>query len=240
MSQEKQKVIRVLKPAKKTKKLSPLYYGIAGVTLGVALTSVLIFSVLGKDSTLSPSQTVNVTSTEQANEDVNQNNLNASTNTTAMDIDNQAENDQNFEDQNAHDGFNIPQPRANEINGIFTHKKSNQAQEIKQVPANDNPFEALSGQVKSEKSQIASVKTHPPAVTKAVVTPAKANPSVVLKAQASKSVDAATDKINNEAKHLDAKNIPLNPMKVPTKDKEPDVETPNATVQISVTRSVKE
>ena len=240
MSQEKQKVIRVLKPAKKTKKLSPLYYGIAGVTLGVALTSVLIFSVLGKDSTLSPLQTVNVTSTEQVNEDVDQNKLNASTNSAAMDIDNQTAHDQNIEDENAHDGFNIPQPKANEINGIFTHKKNNQAQEVQQVPANDNPFGALSGQVKSEKAQIASAKTHPPAVTKATVTPAKTNPSVVLKAQASKSVDAATDKINNEAKHLDAKNIPLTPAKAATKDKEPDVETPKATVQISVTTSVKE
>ena len=43
MTQEKQKVIRVLKPTQKKKNLSPIYYGIAGVTFGIAVTSVLIF-----------------------------------------------------------------------------------------------------------------------------------------------------------------------------------------------------
>ena len=72
MTQEKQKVIRVLKPTQKKKNLSPIYYGIAGVTFGIAVTSVLIFSVLGDDSknsqTIAQDQNTSVSNEQLADE----------------------------------------------------------------------------------------------------------------------------------------------------------------------------
>ncbi|NHC04897.1 hypothetical protein G9F31_14200 [Acinetobacter sp. 187] len=240
MNQEKQKVIRVLTPTKKTKKVSSIYYGIAGATLGIALTSVLLFSVLGQDAKVESSKTAEQQPNQQHVENVQNNQRNDSV--SADRVQQQAsESDLNLDendDNNAHDGFNIPQPKANEINGIFTHKKVEQVKPETQVASNDNPFGALSGQAKVEKPNLAAAK--PTTVTKATVTAPKPITPSTLKAQASKSVDAATAKVNQDANKVETVKAQPATEKAQPKEKEVEVETPKGTVQISVTRSVKE
>lgn len=239
MNQEKQKVIRVLKPTKKTKKVSPLYYGIAGATLGIAMTSVLLFSFLGKESNLSASPVSNGVSTGQVIESEKKDDPQERLRDTAqIEQDGHASDTQENEDNNAHDGFDIPQPKANEINGIFTHKKVEQAQIAPQPATNDNPFGALSGDTKPVKPAISTTK--PETHSKISSTNQKPTTATALKAQASKSSDTSATKITHNTKQADvAKPEAVTAKQVP-KEKESEVETPNATVQISVTTSVKE
>ncbi|QIO07583.1 hypothetical protein [Acinetobacter lanii] len=244
MNQEKQKVIRVLTPTKKTKKVSPIYYGIAGATLGIALTSVLLFSVLGQDAKVEISQTAEQQPNQKHVENVQNNQRNDSV--SADRVQQQAnESDLNLDendDNNAHDGFNIPQPKANEINGIFTHKKVEQVKPETQVASNDNPFGALSSQAKVEKPTVAAITKPNNSINKATVIAQKPITNSVLKAQASKSVDAATTKVNQDANKVETAKAQPQPAteKAQPKEKEVEVETPKGTVQISVTRSVKE
>ena len=234
MNQEKQKVIRVLKPVQKTKKNAPIYYGVAGAAIGIALTSVLLFSVLGKNSNgITENQnTAQIVDNENQTDQKNLSKIDAVT----ANRENSIEDSDNIEEDSAHEGFNIPQPKANEINGIFTHKKTEQPKANPQPTSADNPFGALTGQ--ESKPHLANVK--PTTTVKAAVTPPKPVTTSMLKAQASQSVNAAATKINNEVKKIDLNKSSASTTKPQPKEKEPDVETPKATVQISVTTSVKE
>lgn len=219
MNQEKQKVIRVLKPAKKTKKVSPIYYGIAGATLGIAITSVLIFSFIDKDSSTAAQQNV-IEQHQQVDDDNEQ---------TAVKTSNTAHSVQSLEeDGNEHDNLNIPQPRANEINGIFTHKNAKTVE----PPKNDNPFGSMTNQNHTEKKPtLALNKPTLPTAPKSTIQP-------TVKVLNNPKPEQAKSKV--VPTRLDEKMSAQVIDKSKTTAKEAEAETPNATVQISVTRSVKE
>ena len=246
MNQEKQKVIRVLKPAQKTKKVSPIYYGIAGAAVGIAITSVLLFSVLGKDSN------IEAHSTDVQN---NQPSVQAQTSaeidktpTSTQPVTTTQDNIQNEDDEGAHDGFDIPQPKANELNGIFTHNKTKPQVQAAQAPANNNPFGNIHGQIKADKAQVSLPNTDSktdPVTTKTLSAQTKApassnSTSGKTVAAAKGTVTHKPDKPLSESNKAEQKSNVTILAQAKTKEKEAEVDTPNATVQISVTRSVKE
>lgn len=234
MSQEKQKVIRVLKPVQKKKSLSPVYYAVAGVSVGVALTSVLIFSFLGKDATQTQVNTqtqheaISAQTTPQVSNDEKNVPL-APTATTTQVL------DENSDESEAHNDFNQPQPKLNDISSAFKpHKEVVAQQNVVQQPKTDNPFANATGQPAAPKPAVTHQTTKPvvkaaPVVTAKTTTPAQA--SATAKTAVKKPVVAKP-----EEKAL-AKATPVKPA---VAEKDAEVDLPKGTVQVTVTRSVKE
>lgn len=217
MTQEK-KVIRVLQPTKKAKKVSPILFGIIGTAFGVVATSILLFTFLKDDSNVSPIQTqteptVEATSsntqrsenpflkiTEQSNEAVN---------------------------SDEHEGFNQPQPKMNEITQVFQHKKNVPIVEpVEPKPSSSNPFDVFGQQAKPAPALDSKAK---PTTDTAKTTQAKLS-----------QVPPTLAKPLTKTEQLAAKNSPKELPKAKLAEKEADFEVPHATVQIAVTRSVKE
>lgn len=225
MTQEKQKVIRVLKPAQKKKSISPIYYGIAGVTFGIAVTSVLIFSVLGDDSNQNQVATQTLQSnTEQTinvQNQANQSDSKAPSMIASADI---SENlDHSTED------YDQPQTKLNDIPAAFQKNK----EVVAEQKNSQNPFANASSQPKpnADKPTLAAAKENPakkPLVASKPVVNDK-NKSVTTKV----AVKPVEDKLVAKA------TAPVQAKKAPVEN-DNDVELPKATVQISVTRSVKE
>lgn len=219
MTQEKQKVIRVLKPTQKKKNLSPIYYGIAGLTFGIAVTSVLIFSVLGNDSsnnqimTQNPSTAVN----EQSSDDQ------AHTVSTKSNPTLAAANSQKEElDHNSTDDFDQPQTKLKDIPNAFKQEKQITAEQT-----NRNPFANAIGSKEANKPVLNSEKTvlKKPIVTANRVNKAQPTANKATPQKAEPKIQAKTETVTAKAKTVQNEN---------------DVDLPKATVQISVTRSVKE
>lgn len=227
MSQEKQKVIRVLKPVQKKKSLSPVYYAVAGVTFGVALTSVLIFSVLGKDSSQPQvnAQQQQVPQTQQPVAQEQSNEIRAPM-TTAQALDDDPDAVQ------THDDYQQPQPKLNDISNAFKPQQQVVAQE--QKPS--NPFANASGQPSAQKPTAATTnQVAKPVVKAAPVITAQAKPSTQTQTPA-KPVTKKPDIEKAEEKVL-AKAVPVKPA---ASDQDGEVDLPKGTVQVTVTRSVKE
>lgn len=219
MTQEKQKVIRVLKPSQKKKNLSPIYYGIAGVTFGIAVTSVLIFSVLGDESNNNQivAQNNNTTVNEQPSSHDQTNIVSSKSRPTVA-----VANDQKEElDHNSMDDYDQPQTKLKDIPNAFKQEK-----QITADQTNRNPFANATSQKEAAKPVLSSEKT---VVKKPIVvaTTVKAKP--------------VSDKVTPQKVEpkIQAKSEAL-PAKAKAVQNENDVDLPKATVQISVTRSVKE
>ena len=220
MTQEKQKVIRVLKPTQKKKNLSPIYYGIAGVTFGIAVTSVLIFSVLGDDSknsqTIAQDQNTSVSNEQLADERAE-----SQTSTKANAVVAATDNSKESLDHST-DDYEEPQTKLKDIpNAIKQEKQAIVAQN------NQNPFANAAGQKEVTKPPvIASEKI---IVKKPIVAANTAKVKPVTEKAAPQKAEA---KIQAKPEAIAAKTKAV--------ENENDVDLPKATVQISVTRSVKE
>ena len=217
MTQEKQKVIRVLKPVQKKKNVSPIYYGIAGVTFGIAVSSVLIFSFLDNKSDTNQIVTEVATTSVSEEKTVNATPVAPiSTNSAPLEV----ADHQELDSEITHDDFNQPQPGLNDIGNTFKHPN-----EIKpEQTARHNPFIKPNEQKQAPK----------PALPLPAPDKAKPNPQATAKVQTAKAAPVkATDKKVDEKELAKA----ADKLKIKNVDKEPDVELPKATVQISVTRS---
>ena len=228
MTQEK-KVIRVLKPTKKAKKVSPMLFGILGTAFGVVATSVLLFTFLKEDSSSSALQTQNHQSAE-AIPAVSAKPMNETL--TAQSQSNQSlpqavEQAPEAAMDDEHEGFNQPQPKLNEITQVFQHRKEVPVAAVAEPKPSGNPFDTFN--------------SAPKPVTAAAVARPKAN--LPEKASTSKAAAPAQPTVKAAAKPepiTTAKTATKEPQKAKAAEKEADYEVPHATVQIAVTRSVKE
>lgn len=211
MNQEK-KIIRILQPAKNTKKVSPILFGIIGTTFGVIATSILIFTFLNDNSSVSTLQTKNNIAAESKS---------TTSSLTSENITTQINQQANDDLGDEHEGFNQPQPKMNEINQVFQHKKEVQVGLVSEPKPSGNPFDTFNQQPKP-------------------INPfeAKAKPNVIEnKNKAPQPVPTANKPAAN-SDQITTKTTPKNPPK--NNNKEADYEVPHATVQIAVTRSMKE
>lgn len=216
MTQEK-KVIRVLQPTKKAKKVSPMLFGIIGTAFGVVATSILLFTFLKDGSNVSPIQTQTERAVEATSSDVQRSENPFSKITEQSD---EAIN------SDEHEGFNQPQPKMNEITQVFQHKKNVQIVEpVEPKPSSSNPFDVFGQQAKPA-----------PALD------SKAKPTDTAKTTQAKlsQVPSTLAKPLTKTEQLAAKNTSKELVKSKIVEKEADVQVPHATVQIAVTRSVKE
>lgn len=227
MTQEKQKVIRVLQPTKKTNKVSPKYLGISAVAIGVLATSALLFTFLKNDNegsqTLETAQHAessadhekNLSSTHQ--DEANKPEIHASLKTA---------NDDNEKSLDHEDEFNKNQPKANELTNIFKHKKEDQPVAVAKAkqPTSSNPFDNAFGQAKADKPIITENPTAKLSIKPNSTATSKTSDKLIL---AKKPIE-----LTKPTSPVAAKNAP--------KEKEPDFEVPHVGVQIAVTRSVKE
>ena len=231
MTQEKQKVIRVLQPTKKTtKKSSGKYVGITATVVGVLATSALLFTFLKPDSdtistTNAPIVSADATDQSEASKksDSNTKDNDLEKNITAK---NKVE-DQKQDDRAEHDdGFNEPQPKLNEITNIFKHKKEPKpavvAQDTKTKTENSNPFDNMLGNAQAKAPAIIDPKNHVPLKNnplksaEAKVSPAKAK--VEEKTEVIKTTEKAeTTKVAEKSEA---------PKPVAEKDKPVDMDIP--------------
>lgn len=211
MTQEK-KVIRVLKPAKKAKKTAPMFFGIIGTAFGVIATSVLLFTFL-KEDTNSKNQYVENQTIESSTD--------RATNSTPSLAQNAPADITPTDDE--HDGFNQPQPNVNEITNVFKHKNEAPATAAAvetNASSNGNPFDNF-GQATPVKP--VEILKKPPVIQKSITAKSTESPKPVIKP-------------NPKAEQLSTRSIP----KPKAVEKEAEYEVPHASVQIAVTRSVKE
>lgn len=226
MTQEK-KVIRVLKPTKKAKKVSPMLFGIVGTAFGVIATSVLLFTFLKEDSSSTGIQTQNnalVESIPAVPHKPETEALTAQTNSQSMQPPVEQSTDAATDDE--HEGFNQPQPKLNEITQVFQHKKEAPVAAVAEPKPSGNPFDTFNPQPKSvTTAAIAKPKAILPekAISAKAAIPAQSTAKAVMKPEQMTAKAAA-----KESKHVKAA------------EKEADYEVPHATVQIAVTRSVKD
>ncbi|AMW80252.1 hypothetical protein AMD27_16000 [Acinetobacter sp. TGL-Y2] len=224
MTQEK-KVIRVLTPNKKAKKFSPMLFGIIGTAFGVIATSVLLFTFLKEDSSSAAIQTQNHKSAESIAAVPPK--PTTETLTAQTDQNNQAvEQAPEVEMDDEHEGFNQPQPKLNEITQVFQHKKEAPVATVAEPKPSGNPFDTF--------------KPAPKPVAAAAVPRPK--PSLPEKALPGKTSVPAQPTVKAAVKPepMTAKTAAKEPQKAKAAEKEADYEVPHATVQIAVTRSVKE
>lgn len=216
MTQEK-KVIRVLQPTKKAKKVSPMLFGIIGTAFGVVATSILLFTFLKDDSNVSAIQTQT-----EATVEATSSNTQRSENPFSK-ITEQSDETINSDE---HEGFNQPQPKMNEITQVFQHKKNVPIVEpVEPKPSSSNPFDVFGQQAKPAPALDSKAKLTDNAKT----TQAKLS-----------QVPPTLAKPLTKTEQLAAKNSPKELSKAKLAEKEADFEVPHATVQIAVTRSVKE
>lgn len=222
MKQEKQKVIRVLKPTQKTKKISPLYWGFGGIAIGVLSVSALLFSSSKESSeAISASQIVNKSELE---EPVNPHN------DSSKHVDAQDTEQANTEDQQ-HQDVNEPKTKLSEIANIFKHKK----QETAQANPDASPFDNAFTHPKQTESAVKKEETTKLAPPKIIP-----KPNSIKTTELPKTIQKPSEK--NTTAVLTAPVAAVPKVKEPIKDdkKEPEVESPRATVQITVTKTVKE
>ena len=229
MTQEK-KVIRVLTPNKKAKKFSPMLFGIIGTAFGVIATSVLLFTFLKEDSSSAAIQTQNHQSaesipavtpkptTETLIAQTSQNNQ-----TMPQSVEQATEDAMDDE----HEGFNQPQPKLNEITQVFQHKKEAPVAAVAEPKPSGNPFDTFNPPPKPVTA--AAVPRPKPSLPEKALTSKAAAPAQTTAKAAVKPVPITT-----------AKTAAKEPQKAKAAEKEADYEVPHATVQIAVTRSVKE
>ncbi|MBU3845408.1 MAG: hypothetical protein H9855_00235 [Candidatus Acinetobacter avistercoris] len=216
MTQEK-KVIRVLQPTKKAKKVSPMLFGIIGTAFGVVATSILLFTFLKDDSNVSAIQTQT-----EATVEATSSNTQRSENPFSK-ITEQSDETINSDE---HEGFNQPQPKMNEITQVFQHKKNVPIVEpVEPKPSSSNPFDVFGQQAKPAPALDSKAKLTDNAKT----TQAKLS-----------QVPPTLAKPLTKTEQLAAKNSPKELSKAKLAEKEADFEVPHATVQIAVSRSVKE
>ncbi len=226
MTQEK-KVIRVLKPTKKAKKTSPMLFGIIGTAFGVIATSVLLFTFLKEGSNSTAIQTQNNQSVESIQTVANEmptETLTTQSNSQTMTTQSVKQTtEETIDDEHA--GFNQPQPKLNEINQAFQHKKETPVAVVAEAKPSGNPFDTFNPQ--------------PKPVTAAVSKPKPHIPEKALAVKATTPVQS-TAKATVKTEQIAAKTAAKEPLKTKTAEKEADYEVPHATVQIAVTRTVKD
>lgn len=213
MTQEK-KVIRVLKPTKKAKKFSPMLFGIIGTAFGMIATSVLLFTFLKNDTSSTKIQVQNnqqINSVPVATSEASTESSIAQTNTRNMEQPVEQATEAVIDDE--HEGFNQPQPKLNEITQVFQHKKEPQV--VAEPISGVNPFDTFNLQPK-------------PAIPEKTI-PTRTNQPVQNMVKATVKPEPMT-----------AKNSPKELQKTKAIEKEAEYEVPHATVQIAVTRSVKD
>lgn len=222
MTQEK-KVIRVLKPTKKAKKVSPMLFGILGTAFGVIATSVLLFTFLKDDSSSPAIQAQNNQAVESIPAATST--ATAATFTTQT---NQLTQDQPTEAaiDDEHEGFNQPQPKLNEITQAFQHKKEAQVAAVAEPKPSGNPFDTFNQQ---PRPVTATAVSKPKVVSTEKVVPTRATTPA-----------QSTVKATTKPELMTTKASPKDTQKAKAAEKEADYEVPHATVQIAVTRSVKE
>lgn len=225
MTQEK-KVIRVLTPNKKTKKFSPMLFGIIGTAFGVIATSVLLFTFLKEDSNSAAIQSQNHQSAESIPAVTPKPTTETLTAQTSQTIPQSVEQATEDAMDDEHEGFNQPQPKLNEITQVFQHKKEAPVAAVAEPKPSGNPFDTF--------------KPAPKPVTAAAVVRPK--PSLPEKALPGKTSIPAQPTVKAAVKPepITAKTAAKEPQKAKSAEKEADYEVPHATVQIAVTRSVKE
>lgn len=223
MTQEK-KVIRVLKPTKKAKKVSPMLFGILGTAFGVIATSVLLFTFLKEDSSSSAIQTQNNQSIESS--PIYKTTSETLTAQPPQTLEQSIEHATDVVMEDEHEDFNQPQPKLNEITQVFQHKKQAAVAAVAEPKPSGNPFDTFNPQ--------------PKAITTATIP--KPKPTVSEKTLSGKAATPAQSTVKAIAKpeSMTAKAAPKESQKAKTAEREADYEVPHATVQIAVTRSVKE
>ena len=218
MNHEKQKVIRVLKPSKKnqkTQKMSSIYLGAAALTVGIFSLAVVIFSGSKNDSELSNVEKTSIKSLEK------QQMGGHITSELSIHTRDNPQLASNRQDDQAQDDFNQPQPKLNEITNIFKHQKAT----IPPENLNASPFDNAFAQTQLDKptAKVAAPHTQPK-----LNLPKPNEQAKVVKKPTEKKV-AIT---------------PIAPpapaVKVKESAKDPEVESPRATVQITVTKSLQE
>lgn len=224
MTQEK-KVIRVLKPTKKAKKFSPMLFGIIGTAFGVIATSVLLFTFLKNDTSSTKIQVQNnqqINSVPVATSEASTESSIAQTNTRNMEQPVEQATEAAIDDE--HEGFNQPQPKLNEITQVFQHKKEPQV--VAEPKSGVNPFDTFNLQPKPVTA--ATLSKPKPAIPEKTI-PTRTNQPVQNMVKATVKPEPMT-----------AKNSPKELQKTKAIEKEAEYEVPHATVQIAVTRSVKD
>lgn len=219
MNQEK-KVIRVLKPTKKAKKVSPIYYGILGTAFGVIVTSVLLFTFLKDDSITNSNQSISNI------ENVSEQSPPQTSNTSPILSQDDPSNSES-DHENGHDGYNQPQPNVNEITNVFKHKPETPVTAVAPKPSSSsgNPFDNF-GQPKPKPAPVVTHTTKQPTVAQKSLQAKVSEPPKTIK-----KPEPAVSKPENKIEQTTAKTKAV--------EKE-DYEVPHATVQIAVTRKAKE
>lgn len=227
MTQEKQKVIRVLQPTKKTTKVSPKYLGISAVAIGVLATSALLFTFLKSDNDGTQAiETSQHADSSVINEKNLSNNHKDESNKPEIHASLKTAEDDNEKSLDHEDDFNKNQPKPNELTNIFKHKKEAQPVVVEKQPTSSNPFDNAFGQAKVDKPIIV---TNPN--TKLTMKP-NSTTSIIPKAPDKLILVKKPTELQKPTTPVASKNAP--------KEKEPDFEVPHTSVQIAITRSVKE
>lgn len=220
MKQEKQKVIRVLKPTQKSKKIPPIYFGVAAIAVGVLSVSALLFSSKEVSDHIAAPQTQTYSTAQDQLNSQSDSALQLDPSETEQATD-ASQNDANHED------FNEPQPKLNEITNIFKHQKQVTVQENSSV----SPFDRAIGE---PKVALPAAKATP---TKTAPATAATKSNTAKTTEPAKIIAKPADKDSTVADTAAVVSVPAK-AKEPIKDAE--VESPRATVQITVTKSVKE
>ena len=129
MTQEKQKVIRVLQPTKKPTKSSPKLVGLTVAAIGIITASAVLFTFL-------PFNTDSQALDQTILPDTENKTLTKGNTTDAASAANQTQDESNTDGDVIH-----PQPKLNEITNIFRHQK-----EVAKVEAptnTGNPFDSM-------------------------------------------------------------------------------------------------
>lgn len=219
MKQEKQKVIRVLKPTQKSKKIPRIYFGVAAIAVGVLSVSALLFSSSQEVSDHIAAPQTHATAQDQLN----------SQSDSALQLDpsdTEQATDASQNDAN-HEEFNEPQPKLNEITNIFKHQKQVTVQENSSA----SPFDRAMGEPKVAlpAAKATPTKTAPATAATKSNTAKTTEPAKIIAKPADKNITVA-----------DTATVVFVPAKAKEPIKDAEVESPRATVQITVTKSVKE
>lgn len=221
MSQEK-KNIRVLSPHKKSKKISPWMSGVLGITLGIAITSAIFLTYSMSNS---PGTITQDAATDLAREDLSVDNITRS-NKTQLDESAESENDD----------YHAAQPQIHELTHIFKHQQPQTSNvtaapnQATQPAATSNPFENAFGSPKPATTASSTVTSntkqpHVAAINhrKPVLPETNKKPEELSKAEQTAARTAVQAKKDKAHVNIDE-----------------NVEVPKASVEISVTRVVKE
>ena len=219
MTQEKQKVIRVLQTNKKSSAKKPRKNTaiVASVVVGILLISGLLFAFLKNNGDENLDLSAD-SSKELDQQESNKSVFNkTSTQTAATD------------DPDPNEDIQHPQPKINEITNIFKHKKETQVAVTEKQPESSNPFDHLIASDKPNTNQVVD-PTKNPLLKAAPPQKGTAQDKETKKTDDSKPAVKATD--TKEAKPID------------TKEKSKNTESEDIVaipaVKIEITKKIKE